>query len=361
MAPVPDLSTMSIRENQTLTPDEGPGKTTIENQTVADALYDDLSFETFMVLYTFLDCGFLHLTSIIGVVGNILNIIILGSHGMDETTNILLMSLSVSDLLTSLFFFSESLCCVVSKFDYPTSAYVTTFVRVYIFPNQMWVGVSFCLSTAIAIERCVAVLFPFHVGRVFTPQRVRVVVVFIYIYMLAICCPVFNYYDYSWTFDQRYNATLPEFVFSQYYLDRFDSLENYRGYFVNNLVSNIPLIIIIICSVFIIYKLNCGKSMPIAQGSSKTRNERKIAKMLLTVCLVTFFTYLPSSVIDSYLSFIPENLNNSLQYINVWLYQLNASSNFIIYVTVSKKFRLSYHELFCKCVRSKVTREIRNQ
>ncbi|XP_059156189.1 probable G-protein coupled receptor B0563.6 [Physella acuta] len=319
---------------------------------------DVIGNDVYTALDIFLNCFAINFLSLIGLVGNLINILVLSRHDQSQTTTILLTSLSVIDLLCSFFQPFRRLQCLVAQFDPPLAASYRTFVTAYVYNLvDILMAMGICHVTAIAVERFTAVLFPLHVSRVFTPWRVKTLILGIYITTLGLLAPMFFRLTHDWGYDPKLNTTVAKVVFSKFYVENFDSFNFYTRTFINNLFSTIPLLIIFICSSAITIKLSTGDSKKIIKNSnvdksSKKIKEAKVAKMLLAVCLVTFVAYLPSAVIYTFMQYanIPVLLSGNVFYILqsaiCVLYQLNASSNFFIYVTMSSKFASTYRSLF---------------
>ncbi|XP_059145275.1 growth hormone secretagogue receptor type 1-like [Physella acuta] len=316
-----------------------------------------ISDQLMQQLDVFLNCFLIHLLSFLGIVGNALNILVLSSRGFKETSDIFLVSLSVSDLMFSIIQPMYGLKCIVSKFDVSLSNTVEAFVTVYVPSTEIWLGISISIITAIAVERFFAVLFPFHVSRIFTPFRVKCVVVFLYVYTLVISSPMSFLFDYEWVFDPLENRTTAALIYSNFYSDNFNALNIYAGFFLNASFTTATLLTILICSIVISIKLTVGHSKQLVMSSSgqgrKKVKDRRAGKMLLTVCLVALIVFLPTDIADMYKAYAYNNnssqvnLISLLQSINYVLYQFNASINIVIYVTMSRKFAAAYLNFCC--------------
>ncbi|XP_059164088.1 FMRFamide receptor-like [Physella acuta] len=331
-----------------------PGSQTADDlQTV-----DDIDAIVFNVLDIFFNCFLIHVLSLLGVVANVLNIVVLSRHGMQESTNILLMSLSVSDLCSSFVQPFRRLKCLVSQFDVPSSITIRAFTFVYIYPiTDFFEAISICHVTAISIERFVAVCFPLRVSRVFTPSRVCWLVVCLYGYTLGMYLPIVFRLTYAETYDVTFNVTVGLVAISQFYQENYGPLNIYSNFYLNNAFTTLTLLIILFCSVVITVQLTSRRTKLLKVNSEQTSSnkraqERKVAKMLLTVCLVTLSAYLPTAVIYMCLLYAnitvlsSDNLYFLLETIIGNLYQFVASVNFLIYVTMSSKFARTYTQLF---------------
>ncbi|XP_059156174.1 neuropeptide FF receptor 2-like [Physella acuta] len=317
-----------------------------------------ISDELWSKLDIFLNCFLVHVLSALGIVGNVMNILVLTRYGQKQTTNLILTSLSVTDLVCSVLQPFRRLQCLVAQFDLGLSVTYRTFSTIYLYTFvDICVALSICHVAAIAIERFTAVFFPLHVNRIFTIPRVRWVIVFIYLYTIALLAPMFSRLSYQWFFDEKFNVWVSRLTLSKFYSQNYDTINFYSNFIVNNLFSSVSLFMILICSLAITVKLTTGESKRLTKSSttaSKKIKEAKVAKMLLTVCLTTVVTYLPSAVIYMCLLYAnitilsSGNLYSLLQSVICVLFQFNAAVNFLIYVTMSSKFAAGYRRLISR-------------
>ncbi|XP_059140700.1 uncharacterized protein LOC131928642 [Physella acuta] len=304
----------------------------------------------------FLNCFLIHALSFFGIFGNIINIIVLSHHGFKDTTNIILTSLSTSDLLYSLVTPARRLKCVISQFNIPLSTTVESITTAFLFaPSVTLIAISMCHITLIAVERLIAVSLPFHVSRLFTTSRVKRTVFIVYFIVIVMSSPVFMRLSYEWVKDEFYNAYVAVVINTRFYQDNLNVVDTYSVGFLNMLFSVFTLIIILFCSFVIIVKLRSEfykKQITRSMDSSKSKlKEMKVFKMLLTVCLVSAVVWVPTAVLDM-LQIYGDGLARTdgfsylAQSVNCVLYQFSCSVNFVIYVTTSSKFSATYRHLF---------------
>ncbi|XP_059140702.1 probable G-protein coupled receptor 21 [Physella acuta] len=293
------------------------------------------------------------LLCLLGVVGNVLNVIILRHHGLRDKVNILLLSISVCDLFFSL----SQLVIQVNRFiRFATPAMaltLTSFVNLYVLPvNQTCFSISICHVTTIAIERLVAVCFPFHVSRIFTQFRLKICVVFLFVYPIVMTTPTFLNYEIRWVRNPTYNITVATLSESSLNLNTYESFNIFNLYVVGNLLSTVPPTMILGSSIVIaltiaVKRKEFSGSIGAANLATKSLKEKKMFKMLLTICLLSLVVCFPTSVLDMYNSYgmTSSALVRTYQILRSLLSQINASANFIIYVTMSTKFAKTYRSL----------------
>ncbi|XP_059164618.1 N-formyl peptide receptor 3-like [Physella acuta] len=288
--------------------------------------------------------------SVLGVVVNILNLLVLSQHNLKETTNIMLLSLSSLDLFysfTSIFFHVASLIELIDP--YFAKTYLTFIELVLRMPNSMSFIITIFLVTAIGIERAIAVLFPFHVSRIFTPYRAKWMLLGLYLFGSVPICPYYYSLRYRWEFIPTVSKTVAVLTATDFYINNFQVITDYVNYFVNNTTTTVPIVLIFISSTLIIFQLNRIKTNELSNKTSRLKKEIKVVKMLLVVCLVSFMVLVPVHVLHSYLAYYLKELSNNfyrlVSLLAPAMYQVNASVNFFIYITMSSKFAETYKSL----------------
>ena len=138
-------------------------------------------------------------SAIIGIVGNAIVIIVVFNRRVSKnSTDILIGSLAVADLLSSIAIIP------VPRIKYVPSTWLgEVYCRVVNGQIFMWffVNVSIFILTAISVERYVAVIYPFTFRRIFSMRRTTV-----YIILIWTAC-VINYVTYFYFFIKVHHAT----------------------------------------------------------------------------------------------------------------------------------------------------------
>ncbi|XP_059142459.1 uncharacterized protein LOC131930106 [Physella acuta] len=133
-----------------------------------------------VVIAFYVFCGF-------GVFGNCVTVFIVCRHGLNTTTNILLCSLSVSDL-------TFSICNIVKYYNvkYAETLNMETILQskssgymlhlIY----DLSLSFSYHIVALISIERLLAVSLPFSVSKFSTPHRIKCVLILLFLYVVAV-------------------------------------------------------------------------------------------------------------------------------------------------------------------------------
>lgn len=328
-------------------------KTTVATQQIFKYY---VSAQTLARIDLALNCILTYIVGAFGIVGNVLNIIILSHHGFKESTNIMLVSLSISDLLFVVIQCFSRVMYVARLYDYYIYDTVLSMYFVYfVFMHQIALNMSILQVTVISLERFVAVWFPFKVSHIFTARNVIIIILILFFINFALYFPCNFYYTYRWAYARNKTFLYADFQYTEFFLSRVEVFNSYAVY--SSLLMNIPLAILVICTVLIILKLvkareNLKKMTSAAPDSMKSR-DKKAVRMLLTICIVAIGFFVPTSGIDIYMWLTTEGLQQTRYFRDVLVaveglaYQMCSSINFVIYVTMSSKFAKTYRELFC--------------
>ncbi|XP_059150261.1 thyrotropin-releasing hormone receptor-like [Physella acuta] len=294
----------------------------------------------------------LHLLCFLGVVGNTLNIIILWHHGFSDTTNIVLTSLSFTDLVFSI---TQCLCRVyniVALWD-PVAAYsLYSYYATYLSNiNQISLALSILQVALISIERFIAVWFPFHVSRLLTTKRMKCILVFLYAYTILLTAPDNFIISLEWLVIPFTNTTYAQFRFTEFFYNNRNNIIVYSSYIRNNLIGTVPLAVVLLSTCMIIIKMSMASKNLKKMSTSKKVKETKMVKMLLVVCIIFILVLVPTTVLDPVSLILADMFTQDelviMECVKGILYQISASANFIIYVSMSSKFAKTYRELFC--------------
>ncbi|KAI8788000.1 thyrotropin-releasing hormone receptor [Biomphalaria glabrata] len=300
-------------------------------------------------------CGLLPFLSVCGSLTNILNIMVLSKYGLHETTSLLLFSLSVSDLFYSLVQLFQRLHSFVALIDPVFAMSVETISAAYIaFIPGYFASISNLHTTIIAVERLVAVCFPLKISSAFTPYRVKLLLVFIYFYIVVLLMPSWFLYESSWILDASTNKTIVAMKPTTFFKRNFESITQYLYLVLLNLLSTLPFVTTLVCSIVIGYKMTVRRKTSLIKMSSMSKDvkEKKVIKMLLTVCVVNSCVSLPILAINLFLAY-NSTLIQSLSKMYYLLHtfdtvfsQVNATINFIIYISLSSKFASTLDQIY---------------
>ncbi|CAG5118254.1 unnamed protein product [Candidula unifasciata] len=305
----------------------------------------------FYILEILTNCIVINLICVFGIVGNSINILVLCKHGFQETTNIILVALAASDLLFCIILPMTRLKCIVSQFDPGFAVTLNTFVTVYLLmPKYVCYATSLCYVTVIAVERLVAVFFPFKVSRIFNRALVKTIVVSVPNVAIVALIPTFLALTFSWIFYADLDQTLAVVRYTKFYLDHKDFLDYYAWVGLNYFFCVSSIVITSVCCIAIGIKLHQAAVKRETMTLRSSGYDVRVVRMLVTICVVFLVVTIPNVGLFSY--FVPNfiftsTLHKLIDNFCAILYAINSSANFLVYVTMSKKFARTYKSLLC--------------
>ncbi|KAI8775490.1 FMRFamide receptor [Biomphalaria glabrata] len=298
-----------------------------------------------------------------GIVGNILNVIILRKQGLRDSTNLTLMSLSVVDLAYGVVMPVRRAQCVVSKFDVILAQNFDVFINAYLsVPARLLSFISSGHIVLISLERTVAVYFPIKAASLLTVPRTVLCLACIYLFWLFLMSLFFRMFTVDTFLNLESNRTLYMTKFSNYVLENLEAINIVNIFVIANVRGPISLAIIASASVAIGYKLHEARMKRLKMTSRKPKAsfDTKVARMLLVVCLVYLILAFPT-MIPTLMYFIDDTfimyqgrtttIYTVSEYLVDLLYVMNSAVNFIIYVTMSNKFYKTYTILVRGCLK----------
>ncbi|CAL1528670.1 unnamed protein product [Lymnaea stagnalis] len=287
--------------------------------------------------------------------GNLVSIVVVSHHGFQETTNIVVTSLAVCDLAYSLTNCLYAMRSVLGRFDTPLSSTFSSYYVVYVFPWNQWsLACSVGHVTIIALERMLAVCFPFRVSTIVTARRMTAAVISVYICNLLMSIPLHLIFDFEWVASGQ-NASYAALSENQFYSDNSELMNFFLSVVFSNLALTLPLVVVFVCTSTTIVKITVNRrhiQMSLTAASCR-RRDQKAVKSLLTVCVVFLVVVAPSSVYNVYAAVGPDSSVLSGEFkilvalVQGLLYQTSATVNFFIYLRTSSKFAGTYKALFC--------------
>lgn len=146
----------------------------------------DISLDFITLVNFVVNCILIPIVSIFGILGNVATIMILTYNGLNESTNIILTALAVSDLFYSatqiLYNLSQIVRLYSICFSSAIYAYYVAYLSVW---KQCAVCISVYMATLIVVERMVAVCFP----TLLTPCRIKLTIIVITICVSTLYIP----------------------------------------------------------------------------------------------------------------------------------------------------------------------------
>lgn len=239
----------------------------------SDSFIDETLLRNFELI---INCVLINIISLLGSFGNIVCLYILYLHGLrNSSTNVILFSLAIVDLLILITLPLRKISLMIEPFDKALSITVESHVVAWHFLtlNRVWSLTSNAHVTLIAVERFLAVYFPFKVSVWTTVPRITFTVIFLHVAFYPILIPMFSMFKLIHVFDDFLNTTIAVPGITDFYLEREEEFNEYISYGINLLLGSMFLAITCICSIGIGIKLvNMTKKRKLMTGPSASTN-----------------------------------------------------------------------------------------
>lgn len=320
-----------------------------------------ISLETRRQIEEIISCGFLPLVFLVGLVGNVLSLVVLVHQGTRKTANLLLVGVTVTDLLYIVTSFAFEMECLLRRFDPVFAIRMEVLTRYYLyFPAYIICRISALFICLVALERYIVIQFPFKANTLITTKRVMVSMVVTYLAGFALGGCLLNIYEVDGTFNVALNATVLKLSFSQYAYENFETLVLYTDVFLALVFRFLPVCFVLFCTCSILRVLKKNQSirneMTGSTDAKREEEQRKITKMLLSICILFIVCTIPGIVSQiARLIFGNEGFADVGRYENIsavvasvvfLLSLVNSSVNFVLYIATSKKLSAAFRKLF---------------
>ena len=307
------------------------------------------------------------LLSTFGVIGNVINVVVLTRRWMRSSTNFYLTALAVYDIL-----YLTLLVCLTLKYypDIVNSPSYTYFYEPWGRPlADICSNTATWLTVTFTVERYIAVCYPMRGKVLCTPQRARWIIVAVCVAAFGITCPEF--FAVVVKKDPTTNTT-------RKFTTEFGERKSYTvGYTWTNsaLFSFAPLVLLSIFNSLLvksvwkaaqIRKAMAGASSSDSRQERHTKEQTRITIMLISVVLVFLLCQMPSAIVNVYTATVAASrdfteyevctLRISGNILN-FLVQINSTTNFILYSYFSTKFRKTFKRLLCSCLGKDIRQE----
>uniref|UniRef100_A0A0A9Z9R5 FMRFamide receptor n=1 Tax=Lygus hesperus TaxID=30085 RepID=A0A0A9Z9R5_LYGHE len=293
--------------------------------------------------------------SLLGVVGNVLSIVVWTRPQLKSSSAVLLTALGFSDTFLILTSFPQKLLSILAEYTTLINhrSVVLSFVDRFILPLLVVFGyplysiartISIYLTMAMTLERFIAVCLPFEYQEICSYGRTCKTTAAIVIFAI-----LFNLVTFWKT--EIHTATKPDgTIIGFYYTVTEFSGERVLIWFELFFRFLIPLAVIIICNTAICYELKMTSRT--RQGiTDHQKKEDRLTMMLVYVVFEFLVCYSITAfvAIDNTLDLTPSSLWDRARMVPVenFFDLLNASMNFVSYVTFGKPFRKTLVSMFC--------------
>ncbi|CAG5133307.1 unnamed protein product [Candidula unifasciata] len=294
--------------------------------------------------------------SVLGIVANILNIVVFLKQGFNDTVNISLFALAVSDL-----------CALitlqwVNLLRNPLFIYRVPFLPDEVqhltaaWPHACFARITSWITVYITLERCLCVVVPLKVKRIVNPTVAVCVLVSIFLVMFLTLLPDYLTCYLDWKFDSTYNRTMLGLLFLKG-RDQMAALSFNLAACTQ--ISSFGAVIVFTSVLVIKVKEKSKWRSSIAHSGANSsavisKRDNKVVKMIVLIAVIYCICFLPM-LVNYILTTIEPNFIVVGLYRNAFLLSwsfaflvdsINSSINIIVYYKMSSKFRNTFNTLF---------------
>ncbi|KAI8794721.1 adenosine receptor A1-like [Biomphalaria glabrata] len=323
--------------------------TTVKPAPPDKILNDDMAYIFFVVV----KCAMYEVCSVFGIVTNVLCLIVYRKLGCEETVNVTLIGLTISDLASLIVLFWMGIC-FNPLFTYSNVHFDTQSV---VYMSGGWVKlyltrVSSCITAFVTMERCLCIVIPLKIKQVMTPKRAVIFIILSFFFMGMTLPPVYYTTRLEWLWYPARNKTLLGLAFTP------EREEIYNSVIAINLVLTfIAFAFIIGGTLMLVFNLEKKtewrrKSVSAQKHDTMSMKDKKISKMIISIAVFFVTSFFPGTVLFVVMMIIPEfnrgkllnNLFTTTFAFSHILEGANAGVNIFIYFKMSTKFR----QVFCQ-------------
>ena len=291
----------------------------------------------------------------IGIIANCLNVLVLTRKGMASPTNTLLVSLALADgfSMASLLTFS-----ITSHFLDGSHRGSLIAIRISLYSTILTVlvhSIAIWLAVVLAMFRALIVYFPFRASSLCTISKVNVVSLVISMLLLLIAVPNAAVYKIE-KVHVTYSNDDEEL---RYFINvRSNSLWNTNLILQAVVIKLLPCLMLLLLNLLLIRGIYYSQRHheQLAASNGQTSGSGSVStsstSMLVAVVTLSILTETPQGIIlfwyglDHNVAEIYSSLGDFVDTLTI----INSSINFLLYCSMSSKFRTTFATLFKKCI-----------
>ncbi|KAH9519147.1 hypothetical protein Btru_074842 [Bulinus truncatus] len=293
---------------------------------------------------------------VFGTVTNVINAIIFARLGFNDSVNVSLFGLAISDLgcLVTLIWLNTCFNPLFNQSDIPFEAVEVQYLTAG-WPHVSFTRVTSWITAFITLERCLCITIPLKVKLIITPRRVAAVVMVIFFVMVVCTLPVYYCNQFGWKFYPNKNRTLIGLVFTH---DR-ESIERVLFTINSVIIPFSAFVAVIICTVILVVKLKektkwRQSSTAAGKADNVSGRDQKVARMIVMVSALFIACFTPMTIFFVGMIVVPE-LSITGKYRNIFfiissfsfiLESTNSSLNIFIYYSMSSKYKAMFNRMF---------------
>ncbi|KAH9505310.1 hypothetical protein Btru_059234 [Bulinus truncatus] len=290
---------------------------------------------------------------LLGIFGNIVNIINFHRQGFSDSVTVTLTALAISDLgaLVTQEAYNIMINPWLCRAELNFSLFFLMAVTIF-YPQGYFIRVSGLITTFAAFERCMSVILPLKVRLIFTKKVALVVNVSIFLTMFMYPFPVYYVLEFVYAVVPSTNRT----ILTMRYRNNGDYVLHISYLLTDLTLPYFTFIVNVICTIVITVQLRTQakwRTSVSGKMERKDRNmasskEKKTAAMLVTVSLIFIVCLIPHSSVLTALSVVRE-LKMGGAYFDIALVcysftllmeTINCSVSILVYYRMSSSYCL---------------------
>lgn len=340
------------------------------------------------------------LVMIIGVIGNSMTIVIMTRRRMRSSTNFYLAALASIDMMYLIFIF------ILSLKHYPDADHSTFYYYWVFYPFSLMIvdgcsNISVWLTVTFTFERFIVVTHPIRGKVICTEARAKKVILAVFIICFTYVLPT----PFEWIIVEKLspidNSTRIDVRYSDF--GRNKTYKTIYYWTTSVLFTFLPLTLLAFFNAFLIRSVQLsrrarsemtqskittaystvskndsdpsprlgrngvtstgGTSSGSAKVDHSTAQETKITIMLISVVVLFLCCQSPTAIMLIYSSVREYGRNTNEYYLHIalnnifnFLVAVNAAGNFVLYSLLSQKYRRTFVQLFCPCIKGRLSR-----
>ncbi|XP_076338221.1 G-protein coupled receptor dmsr-1-like [Tachypleus tridentatus] len=290
---------------------------------------------------------------VFGIITNILNIIVLTRKDMLSPTNAILTGLAVADMFVMLSYVPYTIHMYIRSNQLANERYSyswAVFTLIHAHLTVVCHTISIWLTVTLAMWRLLSVSFPTNSKKWCRMSRAKCAIFCTYVCCPLVCVPIYL----TFTIQENGSGT------NQYTVTFSDSsvrynrlLERINFWIFSVLMKLVPCIALTslsIALVRVLYVTNVRKHRLKNRNTSFKPTTDTTTKMLLAVLLVFLLTEFPAGILALLCGILGKdffvNVYHNLGEVMDIMALINSGVNFILYCTMSRKFRQTFARIF---------------
>ncbi|KAL8615994.1 hypothetical protein ACOMHN_014956 [Nucella lapillus] len=221
-----------------------------------------------------------------------------------------------------------------------------------------FIWVSEIISAIIASERCLCVLLPLRSQTILSTSTTTIIIVIINIIIVGLYSLVTTRYKPACAYDTVTQTNIWTVVPSQFYLDYQEFVDSLDAFVFGVIIPGVTVVVVVVATIVTMVKLRQAAAWRSVSSSSSNVSSREVALTVMLVYNSIFFVVcaFPFTLFRIAFLFLPEmkvgRRQHNLYFTGVWLSDVisyvNATFNFIIYVTMGSRYRQTLRQLISR-------------